>query len=335
MPDQFSFLAVCRVAAASGFFGNFRDSLAAQSLSAAVRSHNTPALFDWLIEVLSYQGVSDAIAWTYMEQHGRVCFSDLDQALRARPSCPRLTSYWHFDGCRFAKTAGTCAEPAHISACPLPTHDLRNGRLNQTAYALFLFLRDVCGGDLVGWIDQRLAAADQPGTPDRAARMRQALLEPLCCIHGVSHKVLSMALADLLLGADPNRERWMTTGASMVAVDTLVHNWLHRTGILRRLGAEHAYGPVCYGPGGCASIIEQAAQSIDAREFCPDGPAFFPRLVQKAIWLFCAEAGLGICNGNRIDDRDRCAQHDCPLFAACERVPLRARADQPTGQAAA
>jgi hypothetical protein len=33
-----------------------------------------------------------------------------------------------------------------------------------------------------------------------------------------------MALADLLLGAAPNRERWMMTGASMVAVDTLVHN---------------------------------------------------------------------------------------------------------------
>jgi hypothetical protein len=67
---------------------------------------------------------------------------------------------------------------------------------------------------------------------------------------GALRKVLSMALADLLLGADPNRERWVTTGASMIAVDTLVHNWLHRTGILRRLGAEHAYGPACYSCSG-------------------------------------------------------------------------------------
>jgi hypothetical protein len=292
MLDQSLLLTTCRAAAASGFFANLCDNLTAQGVGAAVQARDTPALFDWLVEVLSYQGVSDAIAWRYMHEHGRVTFSDLDQALRACPSCPRLTSYWHFHECRFAKTVGTCAEPAHISACPLPTHGLRNGRLNQTAYALFLFLRDVCGGNLVVWIDERLAAADQPGAPDRAARMRQALLEPLRCIHGVSHKVLSMAFADLLLGADPNRERWVTTGASMVAVDTLVHNWLHRTGTLRRLGAEHAYGPACYGPGGCASIIEQAAQHIDAREFCPDGPAFFPRLVQKAVWLFCAEAGL-------------------------------------------
>ena len=67
----------------------------------------------------------------------------------------------------------------------------------------------------MGWVDQRLEAADQPGAPDRAARMRHAFLEPLCCIHGVSDKVLSMALADLLLGADPNRERWMTRRRSV------------------------------------------------------------------------------------------------------------------------
>jgi len=30
--------------------------------------------------------------------------------------------------------------------CPLPRHALRNGRLNQTVYSLFLFMRDVAGG---------------------------------------------------------------------------------------------------------------------------------------------------------------------------------------------
>jgi hypothetical protein len=40
------------------------------------------------------------------------------------------------------------AEPDHFPACPLPTHDLRNGRLNQAAYSLFLFMRDVANGDL-------------------------------------------------------------------------------------------------------------------------------------------------------------------------------------------
>jgi hypothetical protein len=39
---------------------------------------------------------------------------------------------------------------------------LRNGRLNQTAYCLYLFIRDIADGDLIGWIDQRLQAANDP-----------------------------------------------------------------------------------------------------------------------------------------------------------------------------
>ena len=65
----------------------------------------------------------------------------------------------------------------------------------------------------------------------------------------------------------------------MIAVDTLVHNFLHRTGILHRFRAEHAYGVACYRPGGCADIIDTVAQQIDARQF---NPAAFPRSVQHA-----------------------------------------------------
>jgi hypothetical protein len=119
MPDQSLLLAICRVAAETGSFASL-NHLAAQGVVAAVRTHDTLALFDWLVDILSYQGVSDAIAWSYMDQHGRVCFSDIDQTLRTRPSCLRLTSDWHFDQCRFAKTAGTCAEPAHIQGCQKP-----------------------------------------------------------------------------------------------------------------------------------------------------------------------------------------------------------------------
>ena len=135
--------------------------------------------------------------------------------------------------------------------------------------------------------------------------------------------MLSLALSNLLLGAAPKRERWLTTGASLIVVDTLVHNWLHRTGILRRLGAEHAYGPACYRPGGCASLIEQVSARIDARQFHPSFPSVFPRYVQFAIWRLCAQGGLGLCNGLRIDDRTRCANAECPLFRSCDRVPLK------------
>jgi hypothetical protein len=61
----------------------------------------------------------------------------------AGPTCPKLKTYWQFNGCRYDKISRTCAEPDHIEACPLPSHDLRNGRLNQTAYSLYLFIRDL------------------------------------------------------------------------------------------------------------------------------------------------------------------------------------------------
>jgi hypothetical protein len=86
--------------------------------------------------------------------------------------------------------------------------------------------------------------------------MRTAVLGPLKEVYGVSDKILMMALSVLFLGAPGRRHRWLKVGGSMIAVDTLVHNFLHRTGILHRFRADHAYGLACYRPGGCAEIIE-------------------------------------------------------------------------------
>jgi hypothetical protein len=119
--------------------------------------------------------------------------------------------------------------PDHIRACPLPTHDLRNGRLNQMAYSLFLFVRDACDGDLVGWIDNRLQAADDPAHPNRLAGLREALIGPLREVYGVSDKVLTMTLSGILLAAPDDRPLWVEVGAGMIAIDTLVHNFLVRS----------------------------------------------------------------------------------------------------------
>ena len=108
-----------------------------------------------------------------------------------------------------------------MPTCIVANLPLRKGILNQGAVSLFLFIRDVCDGDLVGWLDDRLKSADHAGPIiERAAAMRASVLEPLKNIHGVSDKVLGMALADLLLGSDPQRHRWTITGTSMIAIDT-------------------------------------------------------------------------------------------------------------------
>ena len=82
----------------------------------------------------------------------------------------------------------------------------------------------------------------------------------------------------------------------MIAIDTLVHNFLHRTGLLEDCGVPHAYGLGCYASGGCADIIRAAALQIDASAFNARFPRVFPRFVQHAIWRFCAADGLNICN---------------------------------------
>jgi hypothetical protein len=218
------------------------DELQGEGIASAIRRRDTATLFDWLSAALSYQGISDQVAANYMAEHGQAEWHDINRKMAAPPSCPKLRTYWQFHGCGYHKISRTCAEPDHIENCPVPSHDLRNGRLNQTAYSLYLFSRDLADSDLVG----------------------------------------------------------------MIAIDTLVHNLLHRTGILSRFGVEHGYGAACYQPGKCADVIYRVAQQIDARAFNPAFPAIFPRFVQHAIWRFCAQNGLGVCNGNRIDDRKSC-----------------------------
>jgi hypothetical protein len=218
-----------------------------------------------------------------MRRHGQATWRSVRKNLARGPSCPKLKSYWHFHACRYEKTSGTCAEPDHIATCPLPSHRLRNGHLNQIAYSLYLFIRDVADGDLVGWIDNRLDQPNDQTAADRLERVGNALIEPLRNVYGVSDKVLSMALSAILIGAADARPRWPEVGVHLIAVDTLVHNFLHRTGILARLKAAHAYGPGSYRPSGCAHIIRLVAQQIDARAFNPTYPAIFPRFVQLAI----------------------------------------------------
>jgi hypothetical protein len=199
-------------------------------------------MFDWLMAALSYQGISDQVAYEYTAKHGRASWADINRKAGRGASCPKLTSYWRFHGCRYDKISRTCAEPDHIDGCPLPNHDLRNGRLNQTGYSLFLFIRDIAEGDLISWMDGQLQAANTPPGPDRVARMIAALIEPLREIYGVSDKVLTMALSSILLGAPKRMSLWAEVGGSMIVIDTLVHNFLHRTGILRRFKADHLYG---------------------------------------------------------------------------------------------
>ena len=308
---------------------NFVQEIAARLAEAgiqdAVRQRDSAAIYDQhLRPILSLQGVSNEVARGWDERHGGVHWAQIDKALRAGPSCPRLRSYWHFAQCGFSKGRRTCAEPLHLPHCPVPRLPARKGALAQASMSLWLFIHDVCRGDFVGWLDARLADAD-PGldVSSRGARLAMAVTAPLASVVGLSYKVAGLALVELLLAGDPTRERWVAAGGSIVVVDSLTHSWLHRTGTLYRCGCEHAYGPSCYAAGGCADILRCFAETVDARQFNRDFPRVFPRFLQFCCWNFCAAGGLDQCNGNRVDDRRPCRLRFCPAGPDCDRVPLR------------
>jgi hypothetical protein len=314
---------VCEFAGSLTFLDDIDEEIRGTGLREAVARRQTPPIFDWLLRAFSFHGVSDQAAWEYMRKHGAASWSQIEATLTYSPPCSKLCSFWTYEDCRYEKIRHTCAAPDHIDACPVPHLRLRNGRLNQTAFSFFLFVRDVARGDLVGWIDSQLEAAAHSPVADLEKAKQEALIGPLREVFGVSDKLLTMALSSLLIGARDHRPVWFETGKVMVAIDTLVHNFLHRTGILETCGVPHRYGPACYAGGGCEEIIRGAADRIDARSFNPSFPKIFPRFVQHAIWRYCAAEGLDLCNGNRIDDQERCQINYCYLFRICTRKSLK------------
>lgn len=309
---------VCAISADAEWVHRLQQEANDDGIVTAIEQHDSAALFDWLMAIVSHQGVSDAAADGFMARHGNIGWHDMELALASENPCPKLQGYWAFHGCRYQKSRGSCAEPDHLASCPLPGHVLRNGRLNQLAYSLFLFIRDVAQGDLVGWIDAQLDGEDS------LEAARAALIEPLRSVYGLSDKVAGLALASLLIAGGQDRPRWFEIGGSIIVIDTLVHNFLSRTGILKRLGADHAYGPACYQQHGCAEIVGRLSGAIDARRFNPAFPKLFPRLVQRAIWQYCAANGFDVCNGRHINSHARCRNAACALFAACDRLALGA-----------
>lgn len=315
-------LRVCRITVQPGWLEDLQYEMAVAGLCDAVTNHDTGAIFNWLIDELSFQGISDAAAEGYLHRHGNIVWEDLVPSFEGAPECDKLHGFLDFAGCQYQKGIQTCSRPQLISRCPLPQHQLRNGRLNQTAYSLFLFMREIADADIVRWIDNQLIS--QPDLTDLAAA-RAALIDPFRGVYGISDKVIAMALSGLMMGAGAARPGWFAVGASFVVVDTLVHNFFHRTGILTRLEATHPYGSACYRPGGCADVLFSIASGIDARRFNPTFPEVFPRLVQRSIWRYCSEAGLNICNGNKIDDRQPCENADCGIYSRCHRLALHAK----------
>src|SRR5262249_48233005 len=79
-------LGVCHLAGTAAFIDEAGLGPDGKDLRTAVRSRNTAALFDHLVAVLSYQGISDEVAKNFMDRYGLASSHVIEIALRRRPS---------------------------------------------------------------------------------------------------------------------------------------------------------------------------------------------------------------------------------------------------------
>src|ERR1700694_3061098 len=110
--------AVCGLAGSPTLIDEIRAELRAEKVRAAIRHHNTAAVFDLLMAGLSYQGIFNQAAHDYMERHGRAAWHDIEQKLGRGASCPKLKSSWHFHDCRYDKVSRRWAEPDTLRRGP-------------------------------------------------------------------------------------------------------------------------------------------------------------------------------------------------------------------------
>src|SRR3954447_26797717 len=68
---------ICCLAGSAQLIDEIRAELRTEGVRAGIRLRQTEALFDWLIDALSYQGISDQVAYNYMERHGRATWREM------------------------------------------------------------------------------------------------------------------------------------------------------------------------------------------------------------------------------------------------------------------
>jgi hypothetical protein len=161
---------------------------------AASNKEKTRELFKPMMILFSYQGIADEKADKYWEKHGYITYLQITRKLNGEYGriCTKLKDFGSFDRCGYIKgsikRSKTCSKSRALEKCPVPTHDLRKGSLNQTAYHFYFFLRDVCRGDLISYIDRIIKSHVISSSKPCREAVRNAgreLIKEFSRIHGV------------------------------------------------------------------------------------------------------------------------------------------------------
>ena len=156
------------------------------------------------------------------------------------------------------------------------------------AFSLYFFLRDVCQRDFYTFVTHHFGEGELSGgaISDRL----QAFIGKITTIANVGPKLAHMALAWLFLTRYPGWD-YRRVGLHMIAVDSLVHNFLHRTGILADYQLDHAYGPRCHADTGCLGVIHDLSRQLTAGSSTRPCRPTFPGSFSTTSGLIAARAG--------------------------------------------
>src|SRR4051812_29328913 len=82
-------LRVCQLAGSPTMLSDLRAELKTFGVAAAVQRHDMAALFDWLMNALSYQGIADRVAEGFIRDNGNIEWGDIASSLAPKPSCSK------------------------------------------------------------------------------------------------------------------------------------------------------------------------------------------------------------------------------------------------------
>jgi hypothetical protein len=97
---------VCCLAGTADLLDEIRNDDGGVGITASIRNGDTPALFDWLVSALSYQGISDQVAEAYMDRYGSATWADIRAKLVQGVTCPNSRATGTFMAAATTRVAG-------------------------------------------------------------------------------------------------------------------------------------------------------------------------------------------------------------------------------------
>lgn len=87
---------------------------------AAIDAYDAPAIFNWLMNLFSYQGISDEVAGDFMRRQGNFTGGTVDRTSKGNCLCPKLTGYWTFSRCQYQNSHSLAVSPIIFRPVPYP-----------------------------------------------------------------------------------------------------------------------------------------------------------------------------------------------------------------------